>query len=118
MGVVLPAESHPVFVEGQEAVIGNGHAMGVAGQVTDDMLGSAERWFGIDDPVVAKQGAQKRAEGCLELERLESSCEGELVLLKSSFQTCHKLTAKHFGQNSHGQEELISRMNPATVIGA
>lgn len=26
----------------------------VAGEVTDDMLGSAERWFGIDDLVLAK----------------------------------------------------------------
>ena len=56
MRVVLPAESDPVILEGHEAVIGDGDAMGVAGEITDDMLGSAERWFGIDHPVVVKQG--------------------------------------------------------------
>ena len=91
--------------------------MGVAGKVTDHMLGSAERWFSIDHPVVAKQRAQKRAKGFLECERLESSCEGKLVLLKSSFQARYELTGKHFGQNCHRQEELISRMNPASAIG-
>ena len=55
VGIILPVESDLIIVEGHEAVIGDGHAMGVAGEVTDDMLGSAERGFGIDHPVLAKQ---------------------------------------------------------------
>ena len=54
VGIILPVESDLIIVEGHEAVIGDGHAMGVAGEVTDDMLGSTERWFGIDHPVLAK----------------------------------------------------------------
>ena len=55
VGIILPAESDLIIVERHEAVIGDGHAMGVAGEVTDDLLRSAERWFGIDHPVLAKQ---------------------------------------------------------------
>ena len=55
MGIILPAESNLIMLEGHKAVIRDGHAMGVAGKVTDNMLRSAERWFGIDDPVLAKQ---------------------------------------------------------------
>ena len=91
--------------------------MGVAGQVTDNMLGSAERWFGIDDPVLAKQRPQKRAKSFFVLEWLQSSCAGQSALLESSFQTRHKLTAKDFGQNCHRQEKPISGMNPLAVIG-
>jgi hypothetical protein len=29
-GIILPAESDAFLIEGQQAVIGNGHAMGVA----------------------------------------------------------------------------------------
>ena len=69
MGLILPAESDLIIVERHEAVIGDGHAMGVAGEVTDDMLGSTERWFGIDHPVLAKQRSKKRAKGFLVLKR-------------------------------------------------
>jgi hypothetical protein len=70
VGIILPAESDLIIVEGHEAVIGDGHAVGVAGEVTDDMLGSTERWFGIDYLVLAKQRSKKRAKGFLVLERL------------------------------------------------
>lgn len=55
MGVILPAEGNPILVEVQEAVVGDSHAMGIASEITDDVLWSAERWFGVDDPVLAKQ---------------------------------------------------------------
>jgi len=80
VGIILPAESDLIIVERHEAVIGDGHAMGVAGEVTDDLLRSAERWFGIDHPVLAKQGSKKRGKGFLVLERLQSSCEGQSAL--------------------------------------
>ena len=38
VGVILPAESHALLVEGQQAMIGNGHAMGPAGEAIDYVL--------------------------------------------------------------------------------
>ena len=37
MGIILPAKADALSVEGQQAVIGNGHAMGVAAQVAEHM---------------------------------------------------------------------------------
>ena len=39
MGIILPAKADALSVEGQQAVIGNGHAMGVAAQVAEHMAG-------------------------------------------------------------------------------
>jgi len=43
--------------EGQETVIGDGDAMGVAGEIAEHRMGTAEGWLGVDDPVLTEQGA-------------------------------------------------------------
>jgi hypothetical protein len=57
MGIILPTESNPVLFEGHETVVGDGDAMGVAGEIAEDMMGAAKGWLGIDDPVLTEQGA-------------------------------------------------------------
>ena len=55
MGIVFPAKADALSVEGQQAVIGNGDAMGVAAQVAEHMCGSAEGRLGIYDPLLFAQ---------------------------------------------------------------
>jgi hypothetical protein len=45
-----------------EAVVGDGHAMGVTAQILEPMLGASEGWFAIDDPVVSEQWAKPGSE--------------------------------------------------------
>ncbi|MGC1648826.1 MAG: hypothetical protein WA741_23655 [Candidatus Sulfotelmatobacter sp.] len=84
VGIILPTESHLVMLESQEAVVGDGHAMGVAGEIAEHMMGTAEGRFGVDDPVLTEQGAQEGAERFLVGQWLKSSGEGELALLEST----------------------------------
>jgi hypothetical protein len=58
--------------------------MGVAGEIAEHMMRTAEGGLGVDDPVLTEQGAQEGAEGLLVFDRLESSGKGELALLESS----------------------------------
>ena len=60
--VVLPAEGDLVILEGDEAMVGDGDAMSIAAEIAQHMLGTAERWFGVDDPVLPEQGTQESAE--------------------------------------------------------
>ena len=84
MGIILPAKSNLILCESHEAVVGDGHAMGVAGEIAEHMMRTAEGWLGVDDPVLTEQGAQERVEGLLVGKGLKSSSEGELVLLESA----------------------------------
>jgi len=84
VGIILPAESNLIMRESYEAVVGDGHAMGVAGEITQHMMRPAKRRLGIDDPVLAEEGTQERAECLLVFQRLERSGEPELALLESS----------------------------------
>jgi hypothetical protein len=84
VGIILPPESNLVMLESHEAMVGDGHAMGVAGEIAQHMMGTAEGGLGIDDSVLTEQGVQEGAEGLLVGQWLKSSGEGELALLESA----------------------------------
>ena len=43
-------------------MVGDGDAVGVAGQVVEDVFGPAERRLGIDDPVLREELLEKTLE--------------------------------------------------------
>ena len=67
MGVIFPAEGDLIVLEGDEAMVGDGNAVGEPAEIAEDVMGAAEGWFGIDDPWLTEQGAQESGEGFLVL---------------------------------------------------
>ena len=55
VSIVPPAEGDAIVLEGHEAMVGDGDAMGVAGQVVEHMFGAAKGWLGVDHPVLPVQ---------------------------------------------------------------
>jgi hypothetical protein len=49
--VILPTKGHCTLLTGEQAAIGDRHAMGVAGEVVENVLRARERPFGVDDPL-------------------------------------------------------------------
>ena len=52
VGIIAPEEADALSVEGGDAVVADGHAMGVAAEVTQHVFGSAEGRLGMDVPVL------------------------------------------------------------------
>jgi hypothetical protein len=50
------------LLEGQQAMFGDGHAMGVASQIAQHLQGPTEGRLGINDPVVVVQAAEEFCE--------------------------------------------------------
>jgi len=65
VGIILPAESNLVVLESDEAMVGDGDAMGIAAEIAEDMIGASKRRFGVDDPLLAVQRAQEGVESFL-----------------------------------------------------
>jgi hypothetical protein len=59
---VSPAEGDVALLEGDESAVGDGGAVGVAAEIAQRVLRSAEGWLGIDDPVVAEQRSEPGGE--------------------------------------------------------
>ena len=62
VGIVSPAEGDAIVFEGHEPMVGDGDAMGVAGQVVENMFGAAEGRLGVDDPVLSEQLPEETGE--------------------------------------------------------
>lgn len=61
--IIFPAERDVIIGDLGQAVVRNGDAVGVAAQITEDMVRPAKRRFGVDNPVGRAETAEKRSEG-------------------------------------------------------
>ena len=73
VSIIFPAERYLTIGEVDEPMIGDGDAMGVAGQVMKDVLRAAERRLGVHDPVLAEKRTKKRPKGPFVLKRLKAA---------------------------------------------
>ena len=62
VSIVPPAEGDAIVLKGHEPMVGDGNAMGVASQIVENMLGAAEGWLGVDDPVLLAEFPEQVAE--------------------------------------------------------
>jgi hypothetical protein len=56
MGIVFVAEGHLAVFQGDEPMVGDGDAMGIPGEVLEDVLGVCHGLFGVHDPLLVTQG--------------------------------------------------------------
>lgn len=61
---VTKGEANVIALDVEEAMVGNGHPVGLAAQITQGLLRAAKRGFSIDDPLLAAQALDEGVE-CL-----------------------------------------------------
>ena len=106
MSVVLPAKGDVFVVQRQQSVVGDGHAMRVAGQILQDMFRPSERCLGVDDPILPEESAEECGECFFVCQLPALSVENELFPVKRLFQASYELPAKNAAEHPHGQEEV------------
>ena len=97
-------------------MVGDGDPVGIAAEILQDVLGAAEGWFGVDDPVFAEERTQPGREELGMDERCEFAGQVQLTALEGRLQAGNELAAKHAPQYGDGKEEARVGSNPATVI--
>ncbi len=90
--------------------------MSIAAEILQDVLGSAEGWFGVDDPVFAEERTQPGREELGMGEWCEFSGQVQLTALEGRLQASDELAAKHAPQHRDRNEEAWVGSNPAGVI--
>ncbi len=97
-------------------MVGDGDTMGVTREIVQHMLGSAEGWLGIDDPVLLGKGTQKSSEVPLVAERQTLAVKPKLVVAKSASESGHELAAEDAAEHLDGQKEVSRCRDPVGVI--
>ena len=75
-------------------MVGNGDAVGVAAEITKDMVWPGEGGFGVDDPVGGAEAVDKRSEGLGIGESGQTAVEREIPLFVESQDLVQKQAAK------------------------
>jgi hypothetical protein len=114
---VSPAEGNLSALEGDEAVIGDRHAVGIAAEVTENMFGTTEGRLAVDHPVLTEERTEKSSESLGFREKLEVPVEAQLTVVEGAFESGDKLATEDSAQHLDGQKEAIARGDPAPVIG-
>src|ERR1035438_903098 len=113
VSVVFPAKSDATVSHGQEPMVGDGDAVGVACQIVEHIPRSAEGAFAVDDPLLTKERPQERGKGLLRGQRAEAAGKHQLALMKGVLQAVDELATKDTAEYDQGQEETVTRVDPA-----
>jgi hypothetical protein len=87
---VSPTEGDVSLFKGDESAVGDGDAVGVAAEITQRVLRSAEGWLGIDNPVMAEKGSEPCGEGSWFRKWREVTVELELIVVEGGLQSGDK----------------------------
>jgi len=105
--VVLPPECDALSIKCQKAVIGDGDAMGIATKIPKHSLRPAERRFGVNDPILAKQSAQECCEPSRVSQRFEWAVQAQFMLAIEPAKAGNILASEDAAEDLHRQEERI-----------
>ena len=117
VAVVAPAEAHAAVLDGQDAVVGEGHAVGVATDVVEHAGGSVEGRLGVDDPLAAAQGPEVAVEGSGVGERGEGAGEPQPAVAEGALELVEEEGAEAAREDAHRQEEAGPAGDPAVAVG-
>jgi hypothetical protein len=94
--------------EGDQAMVRDGHAMGVAAQVLQHIFGTTKGAFQVDHPILPVQRPQPGGEDLGLCKKLQVSLEVELAMLKGLLESVDKLAAKNFTEDFLGKKGISS----------
>ena len=115
--VILVAEGHLAMLQGHEPVVGDGDAVGIAGQVLEHMLGVLDGLLGVDDPLLVAQGGEEPLPGRGLGEFPTAPREGQLALRVGLCQARDVEVPEAAREDADGQEEVRSTRHPPCAIG-
>ena len=110
---IAPSEGDVAIGESNQPAVGNGDAMSIGAEITQHMFRSAEGRLGVDDPVVAEQYSQPRAEGVWLGKRQQAAVELELTSMEGATKSGDELAAEDTAEHADGKEEGTPGGDPA-----
>jgi len=88
----------------------------VAGEVVEEVLGRAERLFGVDVPTFFSQSFEQQAKVGSISQGSGLAWEDEFLLIEGLFEKVEELTLENHTECFYGEEEVFAGGNPTSLI--
>src|SRR6266496_4080593 len=98
-GVVSPTKGDVTFCAGEQAMVGDGHAVSVAAQISQDLLWATEGALGIDPPLASPKTFEQSIEGEWLGQVGAGTVKGEFAFLVGARQSLQEETAEQSRQH-------------------
>ena len=118
MRTVSPGERNFSVLERNQAMVGNGHSMGVAAEIFENLLRSAEWAFTVNNPLVPVEVANEGMKRLRIRKMLQLTVKTDLSFSKSLFEGTLNLSSKNLPERPLRQKKPIAwiRRHPALMI--
>lgn len=113
--IILPTQADATVLAGEEPTVGDRDAMGVASEIFQHLLRSAERALGIDVPFDMAQRLDVAGEGRRFHQTYEIAEELQLSFVERRLQTLQEQTPIKSRQHADREEEVGPAADPAPV---
>ena len=114
--VVSPTKFHLALFDVDEPMIGNGHPVGVAADIVHHLLGSGERWLGVDDPFHVSCQIEMTGESLRILECLKQREELQLAGVEGLLQILQEQSPEQPREHLYRQEKVGAAGDPCGTI--
>ncbi len=105
MSRISPAEGDLIVSKRNQAMVGDGHAMGVAAQILEHVFGATEGRFRVDHPVFSEQWPKPGSEGLGLSERSQVSLAVQSAVLEGLLESSDELAAKDATKHLDGKKK-------------
>jgi hypothetical protein len=109
-------ESDLAVVDIEDAMVGDGDAVGVASQVVEDLVRATEGRLGVDDPVDGIEATHELMESGLGSESGKPTRQSELTVGAEFLEAIKELAPEDLGEGLNVEEEVLRSRDPASEI--
>jgi hypothetical protein len=114
--IILPTKGGAAIDQADEAGVGYRDTMGVAAEISEYLLGSAEGRLGVDHPLGAAQRSELFGKDCWLCEVGKIAEEAQVPGIECRLQALKEQSAEKPGKHAHRQEEAWSTANPMRAV--
>ena len=116
VGIIPPEERNLAVLEGEDAVITDGDAVGISTKVLKGPLGAIEWGFAVDDPWFPVEMPPEVIEVFGVLEMAEMDGKDQIPSLEAIFEEVEELASEQCRQDPYGEEEPFAAGSPAAAV--
>jgi len=116
MRPISPAEGNISILERDQAMVGNGHSMGIAAEISKNIFRAAKWRFAVNHPVVAEELVDEGLKSLRVRKMLQFAVKADFAFGESVLESVFDFPSKNLSEHRLGQKEPRICRHPALMV--
>ena len=116
MRPISPAEGNISILKRDQAMVGNGHSMGIAAEISKNIFRTAKWRFAVNHPVVAEELADEGLKSLRVRKMLQFAVKADFAFGEGLHEGVFDLPSKNLSEHPLGKKELRICRHPTLMV--